>query len=431
MATDGIQTRAGRSPGRRDEFIPVRKGDIVAALSATLPDDRARADFEKLCRMLGAIYHYTYFDQLERLRTDYYYFNPELNPHARCDPRELERSYAGLGEALREVLAAANFTEVPQDEIERAHRERAEMRVSLMTPSEDFREVRFFRRGHHVKEIEISEWFGLRRRRIEADIYNDIVLFVAMKPQDETSDKRRNLHRRTIRPGSILIKYFRNIASADLNALYPNVRVVMSNLDKLMLGVPAIAGGIPILLNLVPVLGVLFVVAGFYLGITGTVQDDDVKKALAALSGLVALGAFLFRQWMKYQHQSLKYQKVLTDNVYFRNINNNAGIFDYLIGAAEEQECKEAFLAYHFLHTARTPATQSALDRDIEQWLQDKFGVQVNFEVADALRKLERLGLLRRDGENLSVPPLPEALAALDRVWDGFFTESGSAGATA
>ena len=64
---------------------------------------------------------------------------------------------------------------------------------------------------------------------------------------------------------------------------------------------------------------------------------------------------------MKYQRQSLKYQMELTDNIYYRNINNNAGMFDYLIGAAEEQECKEAFLAYHFLRAAprRPPPTSS------------------------------------------------------------------------
>ena len=50
-----------------------------------------------------------------------------------------------------------------------------------------------------------------------------------------------------LRPGSVLIKYFRNIASIDLNALFPNVRVVLSLRDKLLLSGPALAGGVPIL----------------------------------------------------------------------------------------------------------------------------------------------------------------------------------------
>lgn len=224
-----------------------------------------------------------------------------------------------------------------------------------------------------------------------------------------------------IRPGCVLIKYFRNIAGADLKTLYPNARVVMSTMDKLVLGVPAVLGGVPIILNLVPTLAVLFLVLGFYLGISGAVEDDQVKTALGAVSGTVALGGFVMRQWMKYQRQSLKYQKELSDKVYFRNINNNAGIFDYIIGAAEEQECKEAFLAYYFLHTADDPPTQATLDARIEAWLKTKFGVDVDFEADDALAKLERLGLLRRPGDHVSVPPFDEALARLDRIWDNFF----------
>jgi len=215
----------------------------------------------------------------------------------------------------------------------------------------------------------------------------------------------------------VLIKYFHNIATTDLIALYPNVRVVMSMFDKLALGLPALAGGVPIALSLTSTLTVLFLVIGFYLGVVGAVKDDEVKKAFAAMTGLAALGGFVVRQWMNYQRRSLKYQKVLTDNIYFHNINNNAGIFDAVIGAAEDQECKEAFLAYYFLRIAPAPLTQAELDRRIEQWLQTAFGVETDFAVADALAKLERFSLLKREGERLHALAPDEALAHLSRAW--------------
>src|SRR5262249_21194540 len=158
-----------------------------------------------------------------------------------------------------------------------------------------------------------------------------------------------------------------------------------------------------------------------YLGLSGAVQDDEMKAALAALSGLAALGGFLMRQWLKYQRQSLKYHKELSDNVYFRNINNNAGVFDALIGAAEERECKEACLAYCFLAAAGNPIAQDALEEHVERWLEDRFKIDVAFEVGEALAKLERFKLLRRDGDRLSVLPIDQALAVLDRVWGNFF----------
>src|SRR5262249_60523867 len=170
-----------------------------------------------------------------------------------------------------------------------------------------------------------------------------------------------------------------------------------------------------------PAVSVLFVVIAAYLGVSGTIREDDTKEALAAVSALVALGGYLTHQWLKFQRQSLVYQKEISDNIYFRNINNNAGALDYIVGSAEEQECKEAFLAYCFLTTAATPLRQPELETRVERWLADTFKVDVEFEVAEALSKLARLKLLHRDGEALAVLPLDEALAALERMWAGFF----------
>ena len=195
----------------------------------------------------------------------------------------------------------------------------------------------------------------------------------AQRPRSARSASLSQLERRKIPAGSVLLKCFRNIASGDLKALFPNARVVMSNADKLVLGVPALASGIPILINLYTTITVLFLVLGFYLGVSASVEDKDMKTALAALSALVALGGFIVTQWVRYQRQSLKYQMELTDNIYYRNINNNSGIFDYVIGAAEEQQVKEAFLAYHFLHVAESPPIAAELDRRIEDWLRATF----------------------------------------------------------
>lgn len=409
----------------RDQFIPVRKSDILDALvdKGQLASEASKAQFRQVCRMLGAIFHYEYFERLEALRRDYYYFDPGLDPRARFDAASLERSYGQLIDSFTTVLKGANFIEVSHEEVERSHREDALVRVSLRAPVEEFREVRFFRRGHHQETFEIPRWFGLRRRKVEAMVYDDVVLMVAMKSEANLSSKvsKKLRAQRRSRPSSVLIKYFRNIASADLNALFPNVEVVMSGFDKVFLGVPALAGGVPIVLNLWSTITVLFLVIGFYLGVSAAVEESQLTTALAAVSGLVALGGFIMRQWVKYQRQSLKYQKELTDNVYYRNINNNAGIFDYIIGAAEEQECKEAFLAYYFLSISPSPLTEAELDQRIEQWLKDTFAIDLDFEVDDALAKLDRLELLRRDGERLTVHPPDLALARLDYKWDNYF----------
>src|SRR5215467_14512144 len=409
---------------RRDQFIPVRKEDLFSALikQGDLADPAERELFWRFARTLRMICHYEYSDTLDRLRDDYYYFNPEIADHAAADRAKSAHAYDDLIRSLDKVLKDANFEELPHEDVADAHRKRT-VPIEIKAEHDDFRAVRFYKRGHHVEQFDLPEWFGLRRREVEIDVFDDIVLVVAMKTRAEISSRRelRLLKRRKVIPGTVLLKYFRNIACGDLYALFPNARVVMSNFDKAFLGVPAIAGGIPILLNLYATISVLFLVAGIYLGGSGSVADADMKTALGALMGIVALGGFAVRQWLKYQHQTLKCHMELAENMYFRNVNNNAGIFDYLIATAEDQETKEAALAYHFIHKAEVAPSATEVAGRIEAWLAKNFVVNVDFKVADALKTLDRFGLVRREGEWLFVPPLEPAIAQLHQVWNNFF----------
>ena len=416
------QSAQGTGGGsEREHFIPVRKIDVIEALltHGALGADRDR--FRQFCGLFGAIQHYEYHAQLERLHDDYFYFAPDSTGHARAGAGALKRAYRNLIEGLTEVLHDANFIEVPRPEIERSHREDSIVRLKIEVPHDNYREVRFFRRGHHRETVQMSTWFGLREREAEFKVYDDVVMLVTVKEDAPAhANGKKKPRKPRLRPGAVLLKYFHNIASADLNALFPDARVVMTWRDQLMLGVPALLGGVPILLKLASTVTVLFLIAGFYLGFSSSLRDEEWAGALAAISGLGALGGFAVTQWMKFQRQTLIHQKTLADNVYYRNVNNNAGVFDTLIGEAEEQECKEALLAYYFLLEPNGIDTHAALDRHVEAWLTKTFGVDVNFESNDALEKLDRHGLLVRDGERLAVPPLEEALARLDGVWKGF-----------
>jgi hypothetical protein len=421
-AIAGISQRA-ESEGR-DKFIPVRKEDLFSALvkQGDFADTADRELFRRFARTLRTICHYEYSETLDRLRDDYYYFSPEVAGLASSDRAKSDCAYDDLIRSLDKVLKDANFEELPHEDVVLAHRKRT-VPVEVKAEHDDFREVRFYKRGRHIEQFEVSEWFGLRRREVKIEVFDDIVLLVAMKTQAEIGSRRelRILKRRKIVPGSVLLKYFRNIACGDLYALFPNARVVMSNFDKAFLGVPAIAGGIPILLKLYATISVLFVVIGIYFGRSGSAANADMKTALAALMGVVALGGFAVRQWLKYRHQVLKYHMELTENIYFRNVNNNAGIFDYLIATAEDQETKEAVLAYHFIGKAKPAPTAPEIAARIEKWLTKNFGVTLDFKIANALETLNRFGLVRREGERLFVPSLEIAIDQLHLVWNNFF----------
>jgi hypothetical protein len=153
---------SGDMSDKRERFIPIRKVDLVDALAehGRLAAAQEREKFRQVCRMLAAIYHYETFDQLERLRNDYFYFDPELGPHARFDQSAHEAAYGDLVASFTAVLNEANFVEISHTEIDAAHRQRKTMRVEVAVSLEDFREVRFFRRGHHKETITVGKWFG-------------------------------------------------------------------------------------------------------------------------------------------------------------------------------------------------------------------------------------------------------------------------------
>jgi hypothetical protein len=201
-----VESQPGGGASGRGRFIPVRKTDILDSLieHGRLRDSGAES-FRLLARLLGAICHYEYFDRLETLRNDYFYFNPDLPHDMTVDPSVLARAHDEMVETLAGVLQKADFVEVAREDVARSHKDHPVLRVAIEIPAGDYREVRFFRRGHHRTTVETSQWFGLRKRAVEIDVYDHLVLIVMVKPQSAITSKRlrRRLARSRLRPGTI------------------------------------------------------------------------------------------------------------------------------------------------------------------------------------------------------------------------------------
>jgi len=223
-------------------------------------------------------------------------------------------------------------------------------------------------------------------------------------------------------PGSVFIKLFQNIPKADVEMLFPNAEVRMKMIDKLAIGVPALVSGAIVAATKLGATAVLIgALIAFWLGL----RKDEVKLDQAALlglaAGLFAIGGYLWRQFSNFRNRKIHFLKVLADNLYFKKLDTNAGVFHRLIDAAEEEECKEALLGYHFLLAARGPVEGPDLDRRIEAWFREKWNCTLDFELEDALGKLVRFGLAEREGTAYRALPLAEARRRLDRIWDGLF----------
>jgi hypothetical protein len=204
--TVSIEADSTDTAAPQENFIPVRKTDIQIALARTgyLPDPREAEKFAEVCRLLGSLFHYEYFERLETLRNDYYYFNPDVADPAPLDPAGSDRARAEFVATLVDVLQSASFIEVPRSEVEEAHGERHMLTVQIETKMDEYREVRIFRRGQRSAEVKVPIWFGWRSTEVSTVVYDQIVLVMAVKPKEEiTSEKTlERLARRHTRPAA-------------------------------------------------------------------------------------------------------------------------------------------------------------------------------------------------------------------------------------
>jgi hypothetical protein len=201
-------------------------------------------------------------------------------------------------------------------------------------------------------------------------------------------------------PGSTMLKLFQNVPEADLEMLFPNIRVGMRLLDKLMVGVPAlVSGGLVITTKMGATLLLLGSLLGFWFGVSSEPVQLDKTALLVLLAGIAALGGYLWKQYSNFKNRKLKYTQALTENLYFKLLDNNAGALYRILDDAEESECKESLLAYYFLLAEGRPMTPADIDRAIESWFAEQWQCKLDFEIDDALGKLLELGLARTDGK--------------------------------
>jgi hypothetical protein len=407
----------------RDGYVAVRTAALAQAVAREggLPPAEAAA-LPDLLKVLGALLQYESHERLEALKALYDPLDPDA-PEVRrnLEPQALE----AFETAFSEALTRANFVEIDHDTVRTREATKLLTGLSIKPSHAGIRRIRFFARGVRPVRLALSSWFGLRRRAVEAEMIHDVVVFVAFKAESEMGREDRRAvarMRRGVRPGAALVKHFRNVATAELVTLHPGARPSMRPRDQVFIAAPAIVAGAPVLLNLWPALAVIFAVLAAYFGARGVIDDSQMRRAIAALSGLAAVGAFVMRQRLKYETQTLRYQKRLADTVYFRNLANNIGVIDLIVGAGEEQDVKEAYLAYWALRRAGGALMKAEIDAAAETFLRERFGLEVDFDVDDALAKLERLQLVSRDGDRLSAVGPAEALAKLDQRWDDLFT---------
>ncbi|MFT4712330.1 MAG: hypothetical protein ACJAVI_003605 [Candidatus Azotimanducaceae bacterium] len=400
-------------------FIPYRKKDVVEmCLTEGGFDKCQRVEFIEFCRLLESVYHFEYHQRLERLKDAYAPLNPDRDTIRIPDtPVEDEKEFVVLLESL---LNRANYERLSDDELRIAMEEASLFKLRIHVDFEQFSEYLLFTRGEKTKTEVVSKYFGLIKTEQKFSNFDRVVVYVKFRPD---SHPVRSGHK----PGTTLLKLFQNVPKADIEILFPDTRVGMRTIDKLMIGVPAVIGGGAVLMTkagaaLLLLMGLL----GYWVGLSTKPVTIDQATLIAIFAGVGAIGSFIWKQFANFKNRKLTFMQTLTENLYFKNLDNNAGVFHRLVDDAEEEECKEAMLAYYFLLSREGLTDALALDKSIETWFAQRWDSDINFEVEDALAKLVELGLVRRNsqlggGEMLEAKPLADGIKLLNTRWDQYF----------
>jgi hypothetical protein len=351
------------------------------------------------------------------LKHNYAAFNPYLSSKER-EENKAKSNLLNFKETLLSVLQQSNYRRVDKETLENALKNSDLIGLNLDIDFSVFEEQELFVQGQHKTKEKVSHYF-FWKKEIEIEYYDRVMVYLNYKDANYFKDKNIDTEKRLIDPGCVVLKVFKRVPKNDLETVFPNAIPKMSTTDKLLFWVPGIVGVFSLLsTKVIPAL------IKMNLAYKSGEAIDLLNSKTSLNQGLIALGilaAYLFRQYSNFVNKKIKYSKMLSDSLYFKNLGNNSGAFYSLLNGLEEEMYKETILAYTFLNRSEKPLTAEDLDHQIESWFITKLKTELDFNVKNALLKLKNIGLSIETDEKWDVIPLEKALIRIDEIWDGIF----------
>ena len=438
----------------REAFIPYRRSDIIElCLQEGQLSAEAAEKFKDFCQILSAYYHFRFHKTLEIIKDNYVPFNPNTDIQPFIQPRldQYNEMELRVVDAFKHILERANYIFLPESTVKEALSKTSLIELKTSVDFDEFDRLLCYYQGNISKNISVKKLFFWNETKT-IDIFERIVLLIEFKEAAYFRAKKVKIEALRFTPGKMYVYFYKNVPQLDIDLLFPNVTTSMTWKDRLLFGIPAIGAAIPLLLKALP--NLLLLLAAILLVFKATslvelldVEPDQLRNLMpilvATLSFAIALGGFAFKQYTNYKNKKIKFQKDVTDTLFFKNLANNDSVFQRLVDMAEEEECKEIILVYYHLLTSPKPLNPDQLDSHIESWMEEKLGTTINFDIHGPLNNLQdirgqvirkaedadtapEISLLAYDNQGFCrVLPLEDALTVLDHVWDNAFRYNG------
>ncbi|XP_077245608.1 DUF3754 family protein, putative (DUF3754) isoform X9 [Tasmannia lanceolata] len=206
---------------------------------------------------------------------------------------------------------------------------------------------------------------------------------------------------------SLQMKIYKRIPIPDLPVIFPHKKLSFRILDTVRL-------------DLASLLGLLAYFVNYKF-------EDILSSPSAYLVDVIAISALIIyvsRVALGYKQTWDRYQLLLNKTLYEKTLASGFGSVHFLLDASEQQQYKEAMLAYAILLQAETrevPCRKSVMEK-CERFMYDMFKEKVEMPIDKALCTLLRLGLVTEvplEGNyRLQALPCSKAYEALKQRWD-------------
>lgn len=390
----------------RDRALPVRQGDLTRLLVAQ-PDlsDQERVLLRKFGVLLGAMFHSEFYEKLRELKERYAPLDPDSD-YIRLGEHSIgrtEQSDEEFLEPFEVALERANYRRLNVEIIQEAVAAPNEIGLTYVPDFSLFEHLRIYARGYTKIHREFrSAKTKFRKRSVALDAYQRLIIALKFRP---------GIADPFVRTDVLYLRMFKDVPHVDMEMHLPEqgTKVKMRWIDKAQIASPVVMG--------LPTLAFKLLSASF------------VNPLLLAPILIAPVSAGV-NSFFGFQRAKSKHLSTMIRSLYYLTLANNGSVLYRLIDSAEEEEYKETMLAYYFLWRASSrddgeEMNQAKLDALIEAFFRRFTDAELNFEVEDALCKLFRLGLARRNSHGIiTATPIDQALVALDRRWDNTFRYS-------
>jgi hypothetical protein len=362
--------------------------------------------------LVTATYHFEYNQRLEELKAAYAPFDPDADtrPLVKLTSEEKQQRLNDLLRDFAWLLERANFKHLSREDIEPTLEQASAWGIHMEVDFRSFEHLAIFARGDVMQKRTQRRLLNFYRlEETHVPVYQRLVLILKLRRN------RRLPH--NVDTESVYLKVFKDIPKLDIKMLLPSARVRLNYLDQGKIGLPLLSGLGLALWNIIT--AGINIITDLFAAILGAGGNPTL-----ALWGLATGAAgYGYKSYYGYQQTKQRYHLNLTQSLYFQNLDSNAGVLFRLLDEAEEQECREAILAYFFLwrYAGAKGWTSGDLDDYVELYLERYANLKVDFEIGDAINKLEKLRIVEKSDDRYRAVPIAKALETLDWTWDNYF----------